>query len=106
MPDPDVTPPRVSNRISPLAIIIVLALIVCVLIAVFEMRGRHVTPTGVSVPTTQTMTGVQGPPRQSTVPDTLQPKANTNDASESQGSPNQPGGPPANSGPANGTGGG
>jgi hypothetical protein len=74
--------PKVSNRISPIAIVIAVALVAMVAIALLKTAGHHVTPTGVKAPMAAAPNTVM--PQQSSVPDTQQPMANTNDAPELQ----------------------
>ena len=92
MADPNVTPPKVSNNISPLAIIIAVALVVLVIFAFMKMRGHHVTPSGADSPMAQSGGNVVMP-QQPNLPNTLQPAANTNDASEAQPTGNETGAP-------------
>ena len=101
MADPDITPPKVSNRISPVAIIIAVALIAFVAIAFFKAEGHHTTATGVQVPIAQSSRNV-AEPTQSHVADTPQPAANTNDSFEAKpDTDKEPGGVAAHSGRAN-----
>jgi hypothetical protein len=72
--------PRVSNRMSPLAAIVVVILIGIVVVAFVKRHGHHVTPSGVSVPMAAASNAVM--PRQPSPATTLQPRANTNDAAE------------------------
>ena len=102
MADPNITEPKVSNKISPLAIIIAVALVVLVVFAFVKMEGHRRSPTGVDAPMAQTPGNIVMP-RQSDVPNTLQPAANTNDSSEAQPTGNEVGAPYTR--PTNATGG-
>ncbi|MHB8283806.1 MAG: hypothetical protein ACYDD1_03940 [Caulobacteraceae bacterium] len=82
MADPRTSQPKVSNRLSPIAIVIAVALMAMVAIALLKTAGHHVTPTGVKAPMAAAPATVM--PQQSSVPDAPQPMANTNDASELQ----------------------
>ncbi len=104
MSDPELPRPKVSNRLSPIAIIVIVALIGMVLIAVLRTQGHHHTPTGVNVPLAQSSANVTMP-QQPTVANHPQPMANTNDAVEAQPTGNEPGGPEAHSGPVKNSGG-
>ena len=72
--------PRVSNRVSPLAVIVVVILIGIVIVAFVKRHGHHVTPSGVAVPMAASSTATM--PRQPSNTTTLQPRANTNDGME------------------------
>ena len=72
--------PRVSNRISPLAVIVVVILIGIVVVAFVKRHGHHVTPSGVAVPMAASGPAVM--PQQPSNTTTLQPRADTNDANE------------------------
>lgn len=89
MTDPETPHPKVSNRISPIAIVVVVALVAAVLFEVFRTAGHHVTPTGVKAPMAAPANTVM--PQQSTVSNTPAPTANTNDASEAQPTGNEVG---------------
>lgn len=82
MVDPRNPQPKVSNRISPIAIAIAAALVAMVAIALLKTAGHHETPTGVRVPMAAPANTVM--PQQSTVPNAPAPMANTNDAAEIQ----------------------
>ncbi len=94
MADPDAPNPKVSNTISPLAVIIAVVLAGLLVFAFLKMRGHHVTPTGVDAPTAQSGGNVVMP-QQPNVPNTPQPAANTSDASEAQPTGNEVGAPSA-----------
>jgi hypothetical protein len=74
--------PRVSNRLSPIAIVVAVALVAMVAIAVLKTAGNHVTPTGVKTPMAAPANAVM--PQASSVPNAPAPMANTNDAAEIQ----------------------
>jgi hypothetical protein len=73
---------QVSNRLSPIAIVIAVALLAMVAIALLKTADHHVTPTGVKAPMAAPANTVM--PQQSSVPNTPAPMANTNDAVEIQ----------------------
>jgi hypothetical protein len=81
-PQPKGPSPKVSNRISPIAIAIAVALLAMVAIALLKTADHHVTPSGVRAPMDTPVNTLM--PRQSTVPNTPAPMANTNDATEIQ----------------------
>jgi hypothetical protein len=72
--------PKVSNRVSPLAVIVVVILIGIVAMVLVKRHGHHVTPGGVAVPMAAAGNAVM--PQQPSNDTTLQPRANTNDAME------------------------
>ena len=94
----DTPPPaRVSNKVSPLAVIVVVILIGIVVVAFVKRHGHHETPSGVQVPMAAS-TGVM--PKQPDIPNGPAPRANTNDAVEASPSGNETGVPGAG-GPGN-----
>ena len=72
--------PRVSNKTSPLAVIIVVILLGIVVVALLKQHGHHVTPSGVKAPLSAPDTAVAPQPRD--LPNTGARPANTNDGSE------------------------
>ena len=102
MSDPEIPTAKVSNRISPLAVIVALALVGFVVYAFVKAEGHHTSRTGVQAPIAQSSRNV-AEPEQSTVSNTPQPAANTNDSFEAKpDTDHEPGGMAAHSGPANG----
>ncbi len=77
MTDPQPNP-RVSNKISPLAVIVVVILIGFVVVAFVKERARRETPSGASAPVAAAPPTRM--PHQPDLPDKLAPRANTNDA--------------------------
>ncbi len=99
MVDSNTPTPKVSNRISPLAIIIAMALIAFVVIAFLKVEGHHTSGTGVKAPIAQSGGGEPVMPQQSHVQNTQQPSAKTNDAMEAApDTDKEPGGVAAHSG--------
>ena len=92
--------PKVSNKISPLAVIVAIILIGIVIVAFVNVRGHHVTPTGQTAPQVAPSTAVM--PKQPDLPNGAAPRANTNDAVEASPSGNETGIPGAG-GPGNST---
>ena len=78
----DPTPnPRVSNKVSPLAVIIVVILVGIVAVALLKQRhGHHVTPSGATAPLSAPTTAVA--PQPTDLPDAGAPRAKTNDGPE------------------------
>ena len=98
--------PRVSNRMSPLAWLIIAIVIILGIVAFVQWRGAQHTPrANVAVPLQQGA-GPAVMPQQPNVPNAPQPAstANGNEAAEANPSPNEPGGP-ENTGNAAGSGG-
>ena len=90
--------PRVSNKISPLAVIVAIILIGVVIVAFVNVRGHHETPTGASAPMAGSPHTVM--PQQPNLPNGVAPRAHTNDAVEASPSGNETGVPGAG-GPGN-----
>ena len=91
--------PRVSNKISPLAVIVVIILVGIVIVAFVKRHGHHETPSGMKAPMVAPSNAVM--PRQPDLPNGMAPRANTNDAVEASPTSNEEGDPRA-SGPGNG----
>ena len=77
MTDPQPNP-RVSGRISPLAVIVVVILIGFVVVAFVKERGRRETPSGATAPVAAAPPTRM--PQQPNLPNGLAPRAHTNDA--------------------------
>jgi hypothetical protein len=84
--------PRVTNKVSPLAVIVVIILIGIVVVALVNRRGHHESASGVKAPMAAS-NGVM--PEQSSVPNGPGPAANTNDAVEATPTGNDVGNPGA-----------
>ena len=91
--------PRVSNKISPLAVIVVIILVGIVIVAFVKRHGHHETPTGESAPMAAPANTVM--PQQPNLPNGLAPRAHTNDAVEAAPTGNEEGNPHG-TGPGNG----
>jgi hypothetical protein len=98
MSDPQ-QPPRVSNKVSPLAVIVVIILVGIVIVALVNRRGHHTSANGMQAPMAAS-NGVM--PQQPDLPNGPAPRANTNDAVEAIPTGNQEGIPGAG-GPGNST---
>jgi hypothetical protein len=85
--------PKVSNKVSPLAVIAVVILIGILVVAFVNQHGQHRTPSGVSAPQAAQDNAVM--PEQSKVPNGPAPMANTNDAIEATPTGNDVGNPGA-----------
>ena len=73
--------PRVSSKISPLAVIIVVILVGIVAVALLKQRhGQHVTPSGATAPLSAPTGAVA--PQPTDLPNAGAPAANTNDGPE------------------------
>ena len=79
MTDPQPNP-RVSNKISPLAVIVVIILIGIVVVAFVKRHGVHETPSGATAPMAAAANTIM--PTQPHLPNGLAPRAHTNDAAE------------------------
>ncbi len=97
MTDPQPNP-RVSNKISPLAVIVVIILIGIVIVAFVKRHGRHETPGGMSAPMAAPANTVM--PQQPNLPNGVAPRAHTNDAVEANPTGNEEGNP-GGGGPGN-----
>ena len=84
--------PRVSNKISPLAVIVVIILIGIVIVAFVQRRGHHESASGVNAPMAAS-NGIM--PQQPNLPNGPAPRANTNDAVEASPTGNDVGNPGA-----------
>ena len=84
--------PRVSNKISPLAVIVVIILIGIVIVAFVKRHGHHESASGVQAPMAAS-NGVM--PQQPHLPNGMAPRANTNDAIEATPTGNDVGNPGA-----------
>ena len=91
--------PRVSNKISPLAVIVVIILIGIVIVAFVKRHGHHETPGGMRAPMAAPSNAVM--PQQPNLPNGMAPRANTNDAMEASPTGNEEGNPKG-TGPGNG----
>ncbi len=89
-PQPD---PRVSNKISPLAVIVVIILVGIVIVAFVKRHGHHETPGGIRAPMAAPSNAVM--PQQPNLPNGMAPRANTNDAMEANPTGNEEGIPKA-----------
>ena len=89
-PEPN---PRVSNKISPLAVIVAIILVGVVVVALVNVRGHHETPTGATAPMAAAANTVM--PQQPDLPNGVAPRAHTNDAVEASPSGNETGVPGA-----------
>jgi hypothetical protein len=74
--------PQVSNRLSPIAIVIAVALVAMVAIALLKTADHHVTPTGVKAPMAAPANAVM--PQQSSVPNRPAPMSKTPESVEIQ----------------------
>ena len=90
--------PKVSNKISPLAVIVAIILVGVVIVALVNVRGHHQTPTGATAPMAGAANTIM--PQQPNLPDGVAPRANTNDSMEASPSGNVTGVPGAG-GPGN-----
>jgi ABC-type uncharacterized transport system permease subunit len=85
--------PKVTNKVSPLAVIVVIIIIGIVVVALVNRRGHHQSASGVNAPMAQS-NGVM--PEQSNVPNGVVPaSANSNDAVEATPTGNDVGNPGA-----------
>ena len=84
--------PRVSNKISPLAVIVVIILIGIVIVAFVKQHGQHGSASGMKAPEAVSNSVM---PEQSSVPNGPAPRANTNDAVEASPTGNDVGNPGA-----------
>ena len=84
--------PRVSNKLSPLAVIVVIILIGIVIVAFVKRHGHHESASGMQAPMAAS-NGVM--PQQPNLPDGPAPRANTNDAVEATPTGNDVGNPGA-----------
>ncbi len=84
--------PRVSNKVSPLAVIVAIILVGIVIVALVRHQGTHTSATGEKVPTATTNSIM---PEQSSVPNGPAPRANTNDSVEATPTGNDVGNPGA-----------
>ena len=91
--------PRVSNKISPLAVIVVIILIGIVIVAFVKHRGHHETPGGMRAPMAPQANTIM--PQQPNLPNGPAASANTNDAIEAAPTGNEEGNPKG-TGPGNG----
>ena len=91
--------PRVSNKISPLAVIVVIILVGIVIVAFVKRHGHHETPGGMKAPMAAPSNAVM--PQQPNLPNGMAPRANTNDAMEAAPTGNEEGNPKG-TGPGNG----
>ena len=82
--DPEMTEPppnpRVSSKMSPLAVIIAVILVGIIVVALVKQRQHHVTPSGVRAPMVAPSTAVA--PQPTNLPNAGAPPANTNDGAE------------------------
>ena len=84
--------PRVSNKLSPLAVIVVIILIGIVIVAFVNGHGHHTSASGMKAPMARS-NGVM--PEQPNLPNGPAPRANTNDAVEATPTGNDVGNPGA-----------
>lgn len=91
--------PRVSNKISPLAVIVVIILAGIVIVAFVKRHGHHETPGGMSAPMAAPSNAVM--PQQPNLPSGVAPRAHTNDGMEAAPTGNEEGNPKG-AGPGNG----
>ena len=84
--------PRVSNKVSPLAVIVVIILIGIVVVALVGHHGSHKSASAVASPMAASNAVM---PEQSRVPNGPAPMANTNDAVEASPTGNDEGNPGA-----------
>ncbi len=91
--------PRVSNKISPLAVIVVIILIGIVIVAFVKRHGHHETPNGTRAPMAAPSNAIM--PQQPNLPNNVAPRAHTNDAVEAAPTGNEQGNPKG-AGPGNG----
>lgn len=97
MTDPQPNP-RVSNKISPLAVIVVIILIGIVIVAFVKRHGHHETPGGTKVPMAAPANTIM--PQQPDLPNHIAPRAHTNDGIEANPTGNVEG-VPGGGGPGN-----
>ena len=83
--------PRVSNKISPLAVIVVIILVGIVIVAFVKGRSHHETPGGMRAPMAASVNTVM--PQQPNLPNGTAPRAHTNDAIEASPTGNEVGNP-------------
>ena len=83
--------PRVSNKISPLAVIVVIILIGIVIVAFVKRHGHHETASGMRAPMAAPTNAVM--PQQPNLPNGVAPRAGTNDAVEASPTGNEEGNP-------------
>ena len=84
--------PKVSNKVSPLAVIVVIILIGIVVVAFVKHHGHHESASGMQAPMADSNAVM---PEQPKVPNGPAPRANTNDAIEATPTGNDVGNPGA-----------
>jgi ABC-type uncharacterized transport system permease subunit len=85
--------PKVTNKVSPLAVIVVIILIGVVIVAFVNRRGHHVTASGVNVPMAASNAVMPEQPNPSNT--LVQASGNSNDAVEATPTGNDVGNPGA-----------